>query len=273
MIPSQSFYVSSQSAESLERTELRNAIYNQSSINFLTKAGIKQGMRVLDLGCGKGIMSCNIAKLVGQTGQVIGLDNSLEQILCACQNVQDQQIKNVFFITGSIDDLHHYILSHYDAIYIRFLLMHLQDPEHVIKKAKQLLKPGGILAIEEPLGFETIKCFPEYKTVTNAILWCKRLFDLNNTDSAIGHKLKYMLAKHFQAPATVSSFHPVLRTEKEKHMLQLLIKSFADEFVQYKIKTHKEILQLTQEITRLEKNPTVYITYFQVAQAYVKNEL
>jgi ubiquinone/menaquinone biosynthesis C-methylase UbiE len=44
------------------------------------RSGIKRGMRVLDLGCGVGDVSLWIAKLVGPTGLVVGVDESAEGI-------------------------------------------------------------------------------------------------------------------------------------------------------------------------------------------------
>ena len=43
-------------------------------------SGIQRGMRVLDLGCGIGDVSLWIAKLVGPTGLVVGVDESAEDI-------------------------------------------------------------------------------------------------------------------------------------------------------------------------------------------------
>ena len=50
------------------------------SEDVLRRSGIKPGMRVLDLGCGAGEGSYLIAKLVGPTGLVVGVDESAEAI-------------------------------------------------------------------------------------------------------------------------------------------------------------------------------------------------
>lgn len=272
IIPSESSYIPSQGSEDQERTELLNAIYNENSIELLKKAGIKEGMVVLDIGCGQGIMSCKIAHLVGITGQVEGIDFSQEQLTLAYNNAQSHQLTNVIFVKASTNDLHYFSTKKYDAIYIRFLLMHLQNPEHVLQEAHRLLKPGGILVIEEPTGLETIKCYPEHKTFTEAMLLGKKQFELGNTDPAIGYKLKYMLAQYFTLPAHTSLFHPILQTEKEKRMLYLVIKTLTPAFVKHGVKTLEEMNQLAQEICALEKNQSVYVSYFQVAQVCVRKE-
>ncbi|WP_426440635.1 methyltransferase domain-containing protein [Bradyrhizobium genosp. P] len=46
----------------------------------LKRSGIKRGMRVLDLGCGSGDASLLIAKMVGPSGLVVGVDESAQAI-------------------------------------------------------------------------------------------------------------------------------------------------------------------------------------------------
>ncbi len=264
-------YIPTQGEEDQERTELLNTIYNQSSIEFLKKFGITQGMKVLDIECGQGIMSCEIAQIVGNTGFVEGIDFSEEQLILAQKNAQKRNLTNVLFLKMSTEDLATRS-SQYNAIYIRFLLMHLKNPHHVLQQAYRLLKPSGTLIIEEPTGLETISCYPEHKTFTEAMLLGKKQFELGNTDPAIGYKLKYILAQYFTLPAHTSLFHPVLQTDKEKRMLYLILKTLTPAFVKHGVKTLEEMNQLAQEICTLEKNHSVYVSYFQVAQVCVKKE-
>jgi len=61
------------------RLEMLNAFLNPSSRRFLNDVGVSEGMKVIEAGCGIGIMTSWLAKRVGTTGQVVALDISQEQ--------------------------------------------------------------------------------------------------------------------------------------------------------------------------------------------------
>jgi SAM-dependent methyltransferase len=65
------------------RLQMQDEIYGASTRQMMLDAGLKAGMRVLDLACGTGIMSHWIAKQVGRTGTVVGGDISRDQLAYA----------------------------------------------------------------------------------------------------------------------------------------------------------------------------------------------
>jgi ubiquinone/menaquinone biosynthesis C-methylase UbiE len=60
--------------------ELRVIPVLDLTADVLRRSGIKRGMRVLDLGCGSGDASLLIAKMVGPSGLVVGVDESVEAL-------------------------------------------------------------------------------------------------------------------------------------------------------------------------------------------------
>jgi len=51
-------------------------VVDRMTERLLADAGLASGMRVLDIGCGTGVMSVMAARLVGQAGQVVGIDRN-----------------------------------------------------------------------------------------------------------------------------------------------------------------------------------------------------
>src|ERR1700752_4393831 len=80
------------------RLDLLNNVFGPYSERFLNLAGLKNGMHVLDVGCGTGNMSCKIAELIGTTGSVVGIDNSAEQLLIAQEQAKKNKLTNTNFI-------------------------------------------------------------------------------------------------------------------------------------------------------------------------------
>ena len=101
--------------------------------------------RILDLGCGKGIIS---SKLSGRNhGEVIALDLSSKMIELAIANIKD---KRVTFVNG---DFYEYKdKEKFDAIICFDAYPHFMDVDGFVSKANELLKEDGLLAIIHDIG-------------------------------------------------------------------------------------------------------------------------
>src|SRR5476649_2325054 len=82
-----SHYVMKTGDAGAERLEMVNEYYNPLSRDFLLASGLKPGMRVLELGCGLGILSAWIAEIIGINGKLIAIDQSEQQLTIARLNV------------------------------------------------------------------------------------------------------------------------------------------------------------------------------------------
>lgn len=248
-----------------KRLSLLNQIYNPSSIAFLKKMGISEGMTVLDLGCGSGIMSCELSMLVGPTGRVICVDNSDEQLEIAEARAICKGLTNLEFIKLRASDLAH-LEAQVDAVYCRFFLMHLKHPELALKNVFQLLKPHGKLFVEEPTGLDTIKCYPMTESFAGFLDLGYQQFQIYHTDPAIGSKLAGQL--HDLGFSTVSSqlFHPILQTPDERSMIRLSAEALSFAFVEKQLLSKESMQAICQGLKVVENDPMYFVTYLQVAQ-------
>ena len=73
-------YILGTDKEELNRLELQHSIWSSESHAGWKTAGFKTGDSLLDLGCGPGSCSVELAKIVGPEGRVIGIDLSLIHI-------------------------------------------------------------------------------------------------------------------------------------------------------------------------------------------------
>jgi SAM-dependent methyltransferase len=73
-------YALGYSPSELRRLERQGAFFRDLTEDVLKRAGLKGGMRVLDLGCGVGDTSLVAARLVGPSGVVVGVDRSAEAV-------------------------------------------------------------------------------------------------------------------------------------------------------------------------------------------------
>ncbi|MGY0035241.1 class I SAM-dependent methyltransferase [Pedobacter sp. NJ-S-72] len=104
---------------------------------------LKNGLRVLDIGCGTGAISKDIAERVGPAGSVIGIDNTEKFIASGKESYQT-------FL--NLELIHQDLFSYepeekFDLIVSARTLQWLSNPKEAFLKLKTLLKPGGQLSI------------------------------------------------------------------------------------------------------------------------------
>jgi ubiquinone/menaquinone biosynthesis C-methylase UbiE len=112
------------------------------------EAGIGPGHRVLDLGSGMGDVSMLVAKLVGASGAVVGIERDATSIERARARVATAGLRNVTFLKTDVNKI--VIDQPFDAAVGRYILMFLPDPVSVLQSAVRLVRPGGVLAFHEP---------------------------------------------------------------------------------------------------------------------------
>jgi ubiquinone/menaquinone biosynthesis C-methylase UbiE len=92
-----STYVLGHSDRELERLRHQAQLINPITLQFLTEAGIGNGMRVLDVSSGAGDVAFLAANLVGGAGQIVGVDRSASALARARTRAEEQSLVNVTF--------------------------------------------------------------------------------------------------------------------------------------------------------------------------------
>src|SRR5262245_38505302 len=140
-------YVLATGDAAAHRLRILHNVYGPGARELLLRAGIQRGMRVVDLGCGTGMVTQLLAELVGPAGEVVGVDYSAAQVEEA-RALLPASLKNVRFIEASATDTG-LPRESFDLVYCRFLLIHLKDPKSALSEMYDLLKPGAIIACED----------------------------------------------------------------------------------------------------------------------------
>ena len=112
------------------------------------EAGIGPGQRVLDLGSGMGDVSMLVARLVGASGEVVGIERDGISVERAKARVAAADLRNVNFLNTDVNNV--VTDKPFDAAVGRFILMFLPDPISVLRSIAGLVRPGGVLAFQEP---------------------------------------------------------------------------------------------------------------------------
>ncbi len=101
------------------------------------------GSKVLDVGCGWGDTAIELARMVGPTGSVVGLDCCASFLEQARTDARDAGVSNVRFIDADVQS--YKFLPEYDFCFSRFGMMFFSSPVFAMRNIKSALKPGGQL--------------------------------------------------------------------------------------------------------------------------------
>ena len=158
MSDSNSDYQLGSADHELARLELQGRALAPATYMIFDAAGIRPGMRVLDLGCGVGDVAFVAADLVGPDGYVVGVDRSPEALARARIHAEQRGLAQVeFFDEGDIHDPAPG--GPFDAVVERAVLMYVPDPAEVLRRQATALRAGGLVVPIE-IDFTTARALP-----------------------------------------------------------------------------------------------------------------
>lgn len=108
-------------------------------------AEVRPGERIIDIGCGTGTTTVDLATRVGPTGHVLGNDISPLLLGRARERAADAGVENVEFVAADAQT-HRFDEAAYDLAYSRFGVMFFEDPVAAFTNIRRALKPGGRLS-------------------------------------------------------------------------------------------------------------------------------
>jgi arsenite methyltransferase len=122
---------------------------------------IESGSHVLDIGCGAGVDALLAAKLVGDSGKVLGIDLTPEMIQKARSNQKEMSSANIEFQVAGVQDLAD-MAERFDVVISNGVFNLIPEKEEALQAVFGLLKPGGrVYLADQFLAGRMIKSLQE----------------------------------------------------------------------------------------------------------------
>ena len=261
-------YILATGGKDAQRLRLLHEVYGPGTEAAIHRAGLKPGVRVVEVGCGSGNIACWAAEQVGPQGSVVGIDNSPGQIEQARQQAQKRGLTNIEF---QLANAYSPKLPEgsFDLAYCRLVLMHLTDPLAALRAMRLLVKPGGTVLCEEmDLGVwlcdPPAEAFNQFATL-NHILGQRR-----GEHFRLGASLHRLFGETgLQNPEIGSNFPMAVRGEK-KRLLWMTFVEFAPELVREQIATQAVADGVAAEMKKLADDDTTLFGFPLVVQVSAK---
>lgn len=136
---------------------------------------LKPDMKILDIGCGPGTITVDLAEYVPQ-GHITGLERAGDVLEKGRACAKERGVTNIDFVVGDGNALD-FADNTFDVVFCHQVLQHVRDPVGILKEMRRVAKPGGIVAARES-DYGSFTWYPEvegmqdwatlYRTVARA---------------------------------------------------------------------------------------------------------
>lgn len=149
---------------------------------------LEPGMRVLDVGCGPGSITLDLATIVGDDGRVTGVDSAEIAVAAARATAVERGDTRTTFETGDV-----YALAYgdgaFDAVHAHQVLQHLADPPAALREMARVAGPGGIVATRDA-DYATMAWYPRLPALERWLDLYERLARANRGEPDAARHLR-----------------------------------------------------------------------------------
>jgi SAM-dependent methyltransferase len=220
-------------------------VMRESSTSLFDRLSLRDGLTCLDVGCGGGDATLELARRVGPHGSVVGVDIDETKLQIARAEAAEQGVQNVEFRLSDVrkEDA----LGTFDVVYARFLLTHLSDPVTVVNAFYRHLRPGGCIALED-IDFSGYFTYPESKAFRRYLeLYCATV-SRRGGDPNIGPRLPGLLKQGGFQDVGVAIAQPVGTEGEVKIINPLTMENIAPAVLADGLASQSEINEVVREL-------------------------
>ena len=156
----------------LVRLGLQHRVWRPRALDAWRRAGFTRGQSLLDVGCGPGYASVDLAEIVGPTGRIVSVDRSrrfLDFLMAVRESRCLDQIET-HERDLETDDLP---VQGVDGSWSRWVLAFLKDPRPTLERVVRAVRPGGMLVLHEYLDYRSWRLappLPELEELVQAVI-------------------------------------------------------------------------------------------------------
>lgn len=258
-------YIIRGGVEGRERLRVLARIMRPTTLSLFDRVAIKPGMTCLDVGCGGGDVTLELADLVGPKGRVVGWDIDETKLELARREAEERQQGKVEFRLVDIGESDG--APEFDVVYARFLLTHLGDPVGALARMLRAVRPNGLVILED------IDCTGCFCHPYSAAFW--RFVELDTQtarrrggDPNIGPRLPVMLLEAGVEDVQMNVVQPAALDGEVKLITPVTMENIVDSVLAEGLASKAELDTLIDQLYEFSHNPRTVVSHPRVVQAW-----
>ena len=250
--------------EGKQRLDLLSDAMRATTFELLESAGLKTGDQCLDAGCGGGHVALEMARIVGPTGHVMGIDFDPHVLEFARADAKEASADNVEFVTA---DTSSFEGGPFSFIHMRYLLSHVSEPDRVLSRLKRLLTPGGRIAIED-IDMSGSFCHPPNSAQDRFQALYTEAVTRGGADANLGRRLPALALAAGLHGAQWRVFQPLYASGPHKHMTAVTMQLIGGSLLRYGLATEAEIDTLARKLRAFADDPATLAALPRIVQVW-----
>ncbi|MEV8427716.1 methyltransferase domain-containing protein [Streptomyces chartreusis] len=174
---------------------------------------LKPHMRILDVGCGPGTITADLAALVPD-GQVTGVDRAPGILEQARATAAGRGVPNVDFAVADVHALD-FPDETFCVVHAHQVLQHVGDPVGALREMARVTRPGGLIAVRDS-DYGAMSWYPPSRGMDDWLDLYRRVARANGGEPDAGRRLKSWALQAGLTDVTATSSTWTFSTEEER---------------------------------------------------------
>jgi SAM-dependent methyltransferase len=250
-----------------ERLQRQARELAHESARLFDEIGVREGWRVVEIGCGPQGCLALLSERVGATGRVVGVERSAEQADSARRFAAASHLANVEVLCadGRATGLPS---ESFDLATARLVLVNVPEPRQILAEMLRLTRPGGVVALHEA-DSSTQRIEPAHPAQDRLLELLAQYGALNGIDRSIGLRVPRMLREAGLVDVRVT---PMVHVYPPGHGRRGLLLDFAENargrMLEKRLATERELDDLLGALRRHLDDPGTLVVSSLFLQAW-----
>ena len=249
----------------VERLRILGRVVAPTTRALLERAGVNEGMACLDVGCGGGDSTGELARLTGPRGRVVGIDLDETAIALARETAAARGLGHVEFRVGAAGQ--GTAAPEFDVVYARFVLTHLSEPAAAVAWMAAHLRPGGLLVVED-IDFRGHFCHPRNAAFERYTELYAEVVQRGGADPFIGPRLPSLLLAAGCADVAMEVVQPAGFDPDVKVMAAITTEGIAARVEAAGLATRAELAALADALHAFARDAQSVMSLPRIVQAW-----
>jgi ubiquinone/menaquinone biosynthesis C-methylase UbiE len=250
-----------------ERLQVLARVWMPSTAALFDRFGLSTGMRCLDLGCGGGNVTLEMARRVGPAGQVVGVDIDEVKLGLARQVAAEQNLANVEFRRMNVYEWSE--PDSYDVVHCRHVLQHLSRPLDVLQAMWAAVRAGGVIVVQDA-DFDGCFCDPPNEAFEFWVEAYQRVLRLHGGDPVVGRRLHRYFSRAGIPEPELTVVQGADTSGEAKSLPYSTVEATAEAIVKNKVASADQVSAALAQLAEFAMDPGSLVGSPRVFQAWAR---